>query len=148
MEYEQADALNTAIRTINIRHRARAAAKLATLGLHPGQEVVLLLLVGGAKTQKQLAVEAGCEPPSITVMVRKLEAAGLVSRRTSELDARSVVVTLTRQGSGLIKPLKRLWRELAEETIAGLTSTPTDQLLSVLADLARGLQAGTRAESH
>ena len=42
---------------------------------------------------------------------------------------------------------RRLWRELAE-TVAGLTSTPTDQLLSVLTDLARGLQAGTRAENH
>ncbi|MFC6017625.1 MarR family winged helix-turn-helix transcriptional regulator [Plantactinospora solaniradicis] len=142
MEYEQADALNGAIRVIAIRHRARAAAKLAELGLHPGHEAVLLLLDAyGPQTQKQLAVGAGCEPPSITLMVRKLEAAGLLSRRSSTEDARAVVVALTDEGRAVIAPLKALWQELADETVASLTSTSAEQLLAVLTDLANGLRS-------
>ncbi|MBF9132278.1 winged helix-turn-helix transcriptional regulator [Plantactinospora sp. S1510] len=141
MKYEQADALNGAIRVIAIRHRARAAAKLAELGLHPGHEAILLLLDAyGPQTQKQLAVGAGCEPPSITLMVRKLEAAGLLSRRSSTQDARAVVVALTDQGRAVIAPLKELWRDLADETVASLTSTSAEQLLAVLTDLANGLR--------
>jgi len=143
MEYEQADALNGAIRVIAIRHRARAAAKLAELGLHPGHEAVLLLLDGsGPQTQKQLAAGAGCEPPSITLMVRKLEAAGLVSRRSDSRDARAVVVTLTDRGRDIIGPLKTLWRDLADETVASLRHTSPEQLLAVLTDLADGLRTG------
>ena len=35
---EDADALNQAIRLLSLRHRARAAALLAPLGLHPGEQ--------------------------------------------------------------------------------------------------------------
>jgi hypothetical protein len=41
---ESAAALNQAIRLLSLRHRARAAALLAPLGLHPGQEALLLEL--------------------------------------------------------------------------------------------------------
>ena len=34
MNFEQADALSQAIRLLSLRHRARAAALLAPLGLH------------------------------------------------------------------------------------------------------------------
>lgn len=47
MDYEQADALNRAIRLINLKHRARAAALLGEIGLHPGQEILLLELDAG-----------------------------------------------------------------------------------------------------
>ncbi|GAA2323143.1 hypothetical protein GCM10010149_90450 [Nonomuraea roseoviolacea subsp. roseoviolacea] len=144
MDFEQADALNGAIRTISIRHRARAAVKLAELGLHPGHEAVLLLLdADGPQTQRQLSVGAGCEPPSITLMVRKLEAAGLVARHPSEQDARAVVVSLTDAGRDVIGPLKALWCELADETVAHLTATPVDRLLAAVTDLAGSLRAAT-----
>jgi DNA-binding MarR family transcriptional regulator len=142
MEFPQADALNGAIRTICIRHRAYAAARLATLGLHPGHEAVLLLLdAHGPQTQKELAAGAGCEPPSITVMVRKLEAAGLISRRPATQDARAVVVELTDKGHQTIPALKSLWQDLADQTVADLGSTSIEQLIATLTDLARSLQA-------
>jgi DNA-binding MarR family transcriptional regulator len=140
VEFEQADALNTAIRLISIKHRARAAATLTELGLYPGQEAVLLLLdAHGPQSQIQLAVGAGCEPPSVTGMVRKLEAAGLINRRPSTHDARAVMVELTEQGRALMPRLKALWTQLAEQTVAVLTDTDPDQLITVLSDLAQGL---------
>jgi DNA-binding MarR family transcriptional regulator len=142
VDFEQADVLNGAIRTIALRHRAHAAAKLAELGLHPGHETILLQLDAcGPLTQRQLAVGADCEPPSITVMVRKLEAAGLVSRAPAAHDARAVVVRLTPEGRGTVSRLKELWRDLADETVAGLVDTKLDHLIEVLTDLARALRA-------
>ncbi len=142
MEFDQADALNQAIRSIGIRHRALAGALLAPLGLHPGQEVFLLELdVRGARTQAQLALAAGCEPPTITNTAHKLEAAGLVARRPSPTDGRATIVELTQRGRDLMPALKAAWLRLAEQTMAGLTTTPVDQLTAVLADLAGSLSA-------
>lgn len=142
MDFEQADTLNAAIRTIGIRHRALAGALLAPLGLHPGQEVLLLELdAHGPRTQGQLAIASGCEPPTITGSARKLEAAGLVVRRPSPTDGRVTIVELSAQGQALIPALRTAWQQLAERTLAGLTSTHVDQLGDTLTDLARSLTA-------
>ena len=149
MDRDQADALNGAIRLISIKHRGRAHAKLAALGLYPGQESVLQLLDHhGPQTQRQLAAGAGCEPPSITAMVRKLETSGLVSRHPSEQDARAIQVSLTDASKALIPALNKLWTELADETVACLRTTTTDQLIHVLTDLARGLQSQRPASAN
>jgi DNA-binding MarR family transcriptional regulator len=142
VDFEQADMLNAAIRAIGIRHRALAGALLAPLGLHPGQEVLLLELdVHGPRTQGQLAIASGCEPPTITGSARKLEAAGLVVRRPSPTDGRVTIVELSAQGQALIPALRIAWQQLAERTVAGLTSTPVDQLGDTLTDLAHSLTA-------
>ncbi|MGW1616698.1 MarR family winged helix-turn-helix transcriptional regulator [Streptomyces sp. NPDC002285] len=140
MDFTQADVLNEAIRTIGIRHRALAGALLAPLGLYPGQEVILLALdADGARTQGQLAIACGCEAPTITGSVRKLEAAGLVLRRDSPTDRRVSIVTLTDRGRVLMPSVKEAWRQLAEQTVAGLASASLDGLSDILADLAQSL---------
>ncbi len=140
MDFEQAATVNSAIRSIGIRHRALADALLAPLGLHTGQEVLLLELAAqGPRSQGQLAVSSGCEPPTITGSVRKLEAAGLVVRRPSPTDGRVTIVELSDQGQALMPGLKAAWQQLAEQTVAGLTSTPLQRLTDVLTDVAASL---------
>jgi len=142
VDFEQAEAVNTAIRSIGIRHRALADALLAPLGLHTGQEVLLLELdAKGPRSQGQLAVSSGCEPPTITGSVRKLEAAGYVVRRPSRTDGRVTIVELSDQGQALVPRLKAAWQQLAEQTAAGATSTPLDHLTDVLIDVAASLTA-------
>ncbi|MFI1583748.1 MarR family winged helix-turn-helix transcriptional regulator [Embleya sp. NPDC020630] len=97
MDFAQADALNQAIRPLSLRHRARAAALIALLGLHPGQEALLLELArtGGPRIQAQLSEALGVEPPSVTLMPRKLEASGHVRRTQAPSDKRASIVELT-----------------------------------------------------
>lgn len=145
MDLAQADTINQAIRTIGIRHRALAGSLLASLGLHPGQEVLLMELdAHGARTQGQLAVAAGCEPPTITMSVRKLEAAGLVVRQSSDSDGRVTMVDLSEDGRELVTRLWGVWQDLAEQTVAGLSQTPLDQLAGALTDLAASLRQAAR----
>ena len=145
MDFEQADAINAAIRAIGMRHRALAAGLLAPLGLHPGQEVLLLELdAQGPRTQVQLATASGCEPPTITGSVRKLEDAGLVVRTPSLTDGRVTIVTLSERGRALMPALKAAWVELGQRTVSELHETSPDQLAVVLTELTRGLgRAGT-----
>jgi DNA-binding MarR family transcriptional regulator len=142
MNFAQADTLNESIRAIGIRHRGLAIAALAPLGIHPGHKLLLLELEsGGPRTQAQLAAASGYEPPTITMSVRQLEDAGLVARRPSPADGRATLVELTDKGRTLLPKLKTAWRQLAQRTVAGLTSTPFDELVEVLADLAASVTA-------
>src|SRR3954451_9812987 len=128
MDFEQADALNQAIRLLSLRHRARAAALLAPLGLHPGQEVLLLELARtGPLIQAQLGEALGCEPPSVTLMTRKLEAAGHIRREPAPTDKRATVVALTDRGRALAEQVRQLWCALAEETVRGLPAETVAQ---------------------
>ena len=142
MNFDQADELNEAIRAIGIRHRALAIAALAPLGIHPGHKVLLLELESERpRTQAQPAGASGYEPPTITMSVRQLEAAGLVVRRPSPTDGRATIVELTDEGRALLPRLRSAWRAVAEQTVGGLASTPFEHLTDVLVDLAGSLAA-------
>lgn len=147
MNFDQADALNEAIRAIGLRHRALAIAALAPFGIHPGHKLLLLELeAAGPCTQAQLATASGYEPPTITLSVRQLEDAGFVARRPSPTDGRATIVELTDDGRALLPKVKAAWRYVAEQTVAGLTSVSSEQVTDVLAALAASLTAGDGAE--
>lgn len=157
MRAEQADALNQLIRRISIKHRAHTATLLSGLQMHPGHDVILLeLAASGPRTQVQLAAAAGCEPPSVTHMVRKLMAAGLVTRHVSPTDGRALVVELTEQGRAVIPEIRGLGMTLAKHVEDNLTETSAEELLQVLADLEHVLRqppptptpARARARAH
>jgi DNA-binding MarR family transcriptional regulator len=62
-----------------------------------------------------------------------------VIRRSSPTDGRATIVELSDQGRALLVELKDAWREVAEQTVAGLTSTSVEELTTVLEDLAASL---------
>ncbi|MFG1922769.1 MarR family winged helix-turn-helix transcriptional regulator [Cryptosporangium sp. NPDC048952] len=133
MDAGYADALNQAVRLLSLRHRARAAALIAPLGLHPGQEAFLLELDRtGPRIQAQLSDALGCEPPSVTLMARKLEASGHIRRAPAPSDKRATVVELTESGQTLADQVKKLWIGLAEETVAGLPDRVVADLPTIL----------------
>ena len=133
MDPDYADALNQAIRLLSLRHRARAAQLLTPLGLHPGQEALLLELDRtGPRIQAQLSEALGCEPPSITLMTRKLEASGHIRRTPDPADKRATIVALTDSGHDLADQIRRLWVTLADETVRGLPAGVLRQLPDIL----------------
>lgn len=141
-EDDAAAAINTAVRLLAMRHRARAASLLATIGLNIGQEVLLFeLAVRDGRTQAQLAVAASCEAPTVTMAVRKLEAAGLISRVRSELDNRAVLVSLTEAGHELMPRLRAIWRQLASETAGELPQADRKRLVKLLRATTASLDA-------
>ncbi|MGQ0841600.1 MarR family winged helix-turn-helix transcriptional regulator [Actinokineospora sp.] len=146
MDYAEADAINSGIRSLALRHRARAGELLADLGLYPGQEFLVMdLAENGPRIQSQLATAIHCEPPSITLMVGKLERAGYVRRRPCPQDRRAIVVDLTDNGRTLATTLRQLWIVLAEETVADLPEASVERIAAQLAQLADNLRRGLAA---
>jgi DNA-binding MarR family transcriptional regulator len=146
VDFEQADAINQAVRLLSLRHRARASALLAPLGLHPGQEALLLELARtGPMIKAQLSEALGCEPPSVTLMTRKLEASGHIRLGAVPSDKRASVVELTASGKALAARVKQLWCALAEETVAGLAPETVAALPDTLNTMTANVDPRRRA---
>jgi DNA-binding MarR family transcriptional regulator len=149
MNFEHADVLNQAIRLLSLRHRARAAALLAPLGLHPGQEALLLELDRtGPRIQAQLSEALGCEPPSVTLMARKLEASGHIRREPAPDDKRASIVELTESGKAVADQVKQLWCALAEETVTGLPAQTVAELPGILTTMTGNVDTRRAGRPH
>jgi DNA-binding MarR family transcriptional regulator len=97
-------------------------AHMSTLGLHAGQELVLLeLLREDGLTQTQIAAKLGVEPPTVTKMLSRMERGELVERRTDPEDARVTRVYLTERSRGMAQSIQTAWDSLETMIKAGLS---------------------------
>jgi len=105
-------------------HRQRAEAALNKLGMHTGQEMILLQLwIEEGIPQSQLAASMEVEPPTATKMLQRMERAGLIERRPDPEDARVSRVYLTAHGRALEQPVLNVWKQLEAQMVAGLSLT-------------------------
>lgn len=141
---EQALAVADAVRAVN---RATVAATRVRQGLPalPEAQVAVLhtLRAHPSMTPAELAQQLGLARPTVSNLLRDLEAAGLVARERSASDRRSVRLTITERARqvqdafhrGRAEVLSAAWAELDEGDRSALTAgTPA---LRRLADLLR-----------
>jgi MarR family transcriptional regulator, organic hydroperoxide resistance regulator len=127
-------------------HRQHAGALLHGVGLSAGQELLLMLLwEKEPRSQAELTRELAIEPPTTSKMLSRLERGGLIARNRSELDRRTVLVTLTEAGRALEGPVNAAWRTLEEDTVGALTPEEQDDLLVLLGRVLESLAAKRRA---
>jgi DNA-binding MarR family transcriptional regulator len=104
-------------------HRNSVAAKLSELGLHVGQEMILMQLWEEEGLAQSQLVERMCvEPPTLTKMLQRIEREGFVERRPDAEDARVSRVYLTERGRSLREAVEAVWHEVEAETIKGMTT--------------------------
>ncbi len=105
-------------------HRRLAGELLRQVGLHPGQELLLMLLWDqDNRRQSELVGLLGVEAPTVTKTLQRLEQQGLVARHRPAANRRTVVVSLTDSGRKLHREVQQLWATLEEATTASLTET-------------------------
>lgn len=132
------DDINTAIIRLARAHRIEVGRLLADAGLHPGQEQLLMLLwEQDGRTQAELAELLGVEPPTVTKMIGRLEAAGFVVRHRHPDDRRATQVWLTDAGWSVRRDVQRAWARLTKRTLAGMSERQQSSFRSLLR------QAGT-----
>jgi DNA-binding MarR family transcriptional regulator len=102
--------------------RNAAEAEFSKLGLHVGQELVLLSLMDEKSVaQSDLVSELCVEPPTVTKMLQRMEKAGLVERRQDDEDARASRVSATEQGKALQEPILQIWEKLEGRMLVNMT---------------------------
>lgn len=122
-------------------HKAVAASMLASIGLYPGQEILLMQLdAEEGQSQKALCNVLRVDHSTIAKSVSRLEKAGLVSRRKAEHDERVNLITLTSKGDELRKRVVQIWSELETVTISTLSRAEQKSFVTLAEKLAEGLE--------
>ncbi|MFI0743319.1 MarR family winged helix-turn-helix transcriptional regulator [Streptomyces sp. NPDC021100] len=117
-------------------HRMLAGHLLRRVGLHPGQELVMMQLWGaGPQRQADLVRLLDSDAATMTRTVRRLERAGFVRRCPCATDKRASLIEATPAGHALRGEVERLWRELEERTLGPLTGDQRAAALELLARL-------------
>ncbi|MFE7836579.1 MarR family winged helix-turn-helix transcriptional regulator [Streptomyces sp. NPDC057474] len=111
-------------------HRARAAAMLREMDLHPGQELLLMqLLDRDGQTQSELLESVGLDHSTVSKSLRRMQDAGLLIREPAEHDRRVMVVHLTDQGRAMREPIAAMWRALEETSARDLSAQQAESFV-------------------
>lgn len=122
-EPAEAESLDSMFAQICRLKHARIHTLLEALGLYRGQPSVLQALwEREGLTHTELARHAQVQPATITKMLRRMERAGFVERRSDPDDQRVSRVYLTEEGRSVRADVHQVWRQLEEEAFAGFTN--------------------------
>ncbi|MEU9173780.1 MarR family winged helix-turn-helix transcriptional regulator [Streptomyces sp. NPDC048420] len=111
-------------------HRARAAAMLREMDLHPGQELLLMqLLDRDGQTQSELLESVGLDHSTVSKSLRRMQDAGLLVRESAAHDRRVMVVHLTDKGRAMREPLAAMWRALEETSAVNLSAQQAESFV-------------------
>jgi MarR family 2-MHQ and catechol resistance regulon transcriptional repressor len=83
-------------------------------------------------TQRQLARELYVSFPNITLMVARLERAGLIRRRSNAEDKREKRIELTERGRSLLRTIWKVHQDQLDCVMAGLSEVEQKRLTRLL----------------
>ncbi|HHV94006.1 MAG TPA: MarR family transcriptional regulator [Firmicutes bacterium] len=102
-------------------------------GLYPGQTACLLVIASyPGITQRELAEKLCKAAPTVAVMLRKMEEAGLVVREVDDQDRRQVRVSLTDKGKALYGQLNAVLAQFIRSTFGKMSPQQQSELSSLL----------------
>lgn len=134
--------LNQLLASIARSHRNLAGALLRQVGLFPGQELLLMRLWNrDHQPQGELVTALRIEASTVTKMLKRLEAQGFVTRHRPPDNQRIVIVSLSDKGRELQGEVERLWQELENAAVGGLSPSELRRTHEVLRRLEDSLAA-------
>ena len=127
-------------------HR-RTNAVLAPLGLTADQFVVLTALAESeGVTQQELVVRTGSDANTMSAMLARLEAKGLIRRKQHAEDGRARSVSLTRSGRQV---QRALWKKTSALRAELQAAVPNDAMASLVGGLNQvALAMNLRGPAH
>lgn len=121
-------------------HRMFAGQLLRRIGLHPGQELVMMHLWElGPQRQIDLVRLMDSDAATMTRTVRRLEQAGFVRRRPSPTDKRASLIEPTAASHALRQEVERVWSQLEDTSTTGLSDDECTDALATLERLEQNL---------
>ena len=139
-----AEPLTNAIVRVARLHRMLAAQLLRRVGLHLGQELVMMQLwQRGPQSQTELVRVLGSDSATMTRTVRRLEDAGFVRRRASPTDRRATIIEATPASRSVRREVERIWSELERSAAGELTPDQQAEALALLQRIEDGLARAT-----
>lgn len=115
----------------------------------PGRAVMLLVLGSASDgiTQRQLAEVLHVSPPTVTVMLQKMEKSGLVERWTDEADQRLTRIRMTPKGRELAGPISDRFNAYIEASLGSMSVADRQELGRLLGVFADNMEAALKPPS-
>ena len=137
--------LSFAIFQLARAHRGYAARLLRDLGLHPGQELLLMqLLVRDGQTQSELLAAVGLDHSTVSKSLQRMQTAGFLSRTPAPHDRRVLVVTLTDKGRAMRAPLEAMWSALEEVSVDDLDARTIERFIATCDTIRQSIEASAQ----
>ena len=114
--------------------RTALASRLLDHGFYAGQDQIMLALSElDGQTPGQLAARLGVRPPTIPKTINRLQAQGVLDKRSSDADARQAHVFLTERGRDAIRAIEKSVRKTEKQAFRGLDKKEQKALGKLLA---------------
>ena len=106
---------------------------LAKYGIHAGQDILLYYLsLKDGQTISELVENVCIQHATISNMISRMEASGMITKVKDKSDKRVSRIFLTEKGKEAVFHLKEVWKALEVKTIEGLTEEQKKQLKELL----------------
>lgn len=123
----------------------RSMHLLRDLKIHLGQCGMLWgLSQNDGLSQKELASKMGITPPSITVMIRKMEAEDLIEKHQDEKDQRITRIYITEKGRKIAENMDDALHQLEKEAFANMSEQEIMLLHRLLLQMKENLIKGEK----
>lgn len=106
----------------------------------PVGRLLMLIHTMDHPSQRELADYMHFTPPTVTVMLTKLEQKGLVIRTQDDQDQRVTHISLTDEGEACLNRTDKSWKALDEALFEGISQDECDSMRSLLIKMIRNLQ--------
>lgn len=122
MEHFKKDSLYYVFSQVMKLHFHRAHNLLNKVDIYPGQPPMLFALhIKDGQSQKELAERLNIKPATITVMLKRMESAGLLERRADVNDQRISRVYFTDKGREAYDKVYEIMRTIDSECFGNFT---------------------------
>ena len=126
----------------------RMNRSLSAEGMYRGQPPILMLLYcKDGITQREMGELLGLSPATITVTLKRMEKAGLVTRAMDSQDQRMMRVHLSEQGRRMCALGKEHMESVMGEMLHGFNKRERDRLFSFLVRIEDNLARAIRVEN-
>ena len=123
-----------------LRYRVRRNEGDGVMSQHAARALMAHLAVCGEASQLTLAEKTGFSTPTVSILLRKMEAEGYVCRRADEHDRRVMLVTLTEKGREFDRMHLSLITENDRVAMQGFTLEEEAQLTALLTRIFENLK--------
>jgi MarR family transcriptional regulator for hemolysin len=135
MDSSNSASISSLLYQIGKQRRNLLNKQLTTIGLYAGQDVLLQYLSHSPNEGMmvlELAEKMAVQTSTVSNMIRRMEAGGLIHKESDALDKRALRISITPKGTGVLKEVAILWKEMREQTVKGLTEKEQENLNELL----------------
>lgn len=129
-------------------HRTVTTTKISQIGLHAGQDLILLtLLETDGQSQNALVQELCANHSAIAKSVSRMQKSGIVRTEKSATDKRVTLVYLTPKGRKLAMQTRDIWNNVEDLAVKGLSTADQQAFLRMMQIVNRNFVVSTHVEN-